>query len=75
MNKTTKREDFETELELRRLMLGGDIPPAKVRSEICPGCPFRTPFCDFHMSIILVKDNENARTSCKGTRAWVIERI
>lgn len=62
-------ENLDTELELRRLMLGGGIAPAKVRADICPGCPHRTPFCAMRMEI--VKDRDDMRASCKGTRAWV----
>lgn len=65
-------ENLDIELELRRLMLGGNIPAAKTRSLICPDCPFKTSFCEWRMS--LVENNDDTRMSCKGTRAWITQR-
>jgi len=62
-------DNLAGELELRRLMQGADIPLDKVREEVCPGCPYRTPFCDFHMALSL--DIPGARFTCKGMRAYV----
>jgi len=71
MNKV-QIENLSLELEMRRLMLGCHIPPAKVHSTICPGCPYRTPFCAWRMEF--AKDNDDMRAGCKGTRAWVTQR-
>jgi len=62
-------KDFITEVEMKGLTLGAELPAQKVHDEICPECPFKTLYCVFRMGIWL--DKPDLAFVCKGMRAWV----
>ena len=72
MNSMYKGLPFDTKIEISRLTLGANILPQKVLDTICPGCPFKTGLCEWHMKLAI--KNEGMRASCRGTRAWIIQR-
>jgi len=62
-------KDSIREVEMKGLTLGAELPAQKVYEEICPGCPFKTGYCEFRMSLSLA--HPELRFVCKGMRAWV----
>jgi hypothetical protein len=63
-------EGFIREVEMKGLLIGTDLTREKVIAEICPECPFKTPFCQWLLEKVWLPD-EKARFVCKGMRAWV----
>ena len=61
---------FIREVEMKGLLIGADLTKEKVIAEICPECPFKTPFCQWLLENVWLPD-EKARFVCKGMRAWV----
>ena len=64
-----ENDNFTLDIELKRLMQGAEIPIDKVYQEICPGCAFKTGFCEIRMAISL--ENAEIGFVCRGMRAYV----
>lgn len=60
---------FIREVEVKGLTLGVELPPRKVYEEICPGCPYKTGYCVFRMSLSLA--HPELHFVCPGMRAWI----
>lgn len=63
-------EQMRLPLDVQGLLIGADLTREKVIAEICPECPFKTPFCQWMLEKVWLP-GEKARFVCKGMRAWV----
>jgi len=65
-------ENIPAELQMLGLTQGANLPLKQVKDELCPECPFKTPFCEFMMRIHIDElANEGLTFVCKGMRHWV----
>ncbi len=63
-------KDFITEVEMKGLLLGLGLTVEKVKGEICPECPFKTPFCQWLQEKVWLPDS-GVSFVCPGMRVWV----
>ena len=67
-------ENIPAELQMLGLTQGANLPLEKVENEICPECPFKTPFCEFYLQMwkhLNELAGEVVSFVCKGMRYWV----
>lgn len=57
-------------LDVQGLIIGADLPVEKVKAEICPECPFKTPLCQWLQKEVWLPDSR-VGVVCPGIRAWV----
>ena len=63
-------EQMRLDLAMQGLLLGAGLSVEKVKAEICPSCPFKTPICQWLQEKVWLAGSDTSFV-CKGMRAWV----
>jgi len=64
-------KNIPVELQILGLTQGANLPLERVRNELCPECPFKTPFCEFMLRIHMDElESKGITFVCKGMRHW-----
>jgi len=70
----TTEKQMRLDLDVQGLMLGAGLTVEKVKAEICPGCPFKTPFCQWLLEKVWTPDSD-VSFICKGMRLGLFKAI